>query len=57
MDPTPDILNQNHWSWRHRIVRSEISTGDSDDQPGWRTTDRGKINSVSLVKRNGFRLT
>lgn len=39
MDPTPDILNQNHWSWRHRIVRSKISTGDSDDQPGWRTTD------------------
>ena len=54
---TPDILNWNLWSWRHIIALSKISTGNSDDQPGWEIIDRGRVSSVSFVKRNDFKST
>ena len=54
---TPDILNWNLWSWGHIIALSKISTGNSDDQPSWEIIDRGKISSLSLVKRNDFTFT
>lgn len=42
---TPDILNWNLLSWRHIIALSKISTGNSDDQPGWEITDgENKLN-------------